>query len=95
MEKWEQNEIVFRAANESLERRASDALDLNAPAPFICECSDERCLELVHVPLGAYRTIHAEERRFVVLAGHDRPEERVVETHDGFVVVEKPPHTFA
>jgi hypothetical protein len=90
-EKRAENEAVFRAANERLKDRLKDVFD-GMRVPFICECSDARCLATVELPVGAYERIRAEgERRFFVLPGHDWLGERVVRRENGHVVVEKLP----
>jgi hypothetical protein len=58
--------------------------------PFHCECGQALCLEKIELRAQIYEPILAERYRFVVVSEHVRPEiERVVEEHDGFVVVEK------
>ena len=44
---------VFRLANDTIADRARK-LEITGPVPFICECDDDRCFELVHVPVAAY-----------------------------------------
>jgi hypothetical protein len=88
---WEEragrNEALFRAINEeirSLQRPAGGS------GEFICECTEGDCTVRVHVSLVAYEAVRANPRRFFVHPGHERPEiELVVETADGYLVVEK------
>jgi hypothetical protein len=86
------NEVVFRTVNEEI-KALIDADDIDLPlAPFICECGDRECRELIRVPLAEYSDVRASPRRFILATGHDRrdgKETTTVETHDGFVVVEK------
>jgi len=44
---------VFRLANDTIADRAR-RLDITGPVPFICECRDDRCFALVHVPIEEY-----------------------------------------
>jgi hypothetical protein len=84
-----ENEAVFRAANERLKDRLT-GLEENGRVPFICECSDADCLQVVELTLIAYEDVRAQgDRRFFVLPGHNGDGERVVREGDGFSIVEK------
>jgi hypothetical protein len=88
-DKRTENEAVFRAANERLKDRLT-LLEQNGRVPFICECSDANCLEVVDLALATYEDIRSQgEKRFFVLPGHNGDGEDVVGKGDGFVVVEK------
>jgi len=79
------NQSLFREVNERIEHLANGSL-----ASFICECMQATCDERLQLTLDQYEKIRADSNRFVVLAGHDVPGvERVVETTDGYVLVEK------
>lgn len=86
------NEVVFRKVNEEI-KALIDADDIELPvAPFICECGDRGCRELIRVPLAEYSDVRESPRRFILARGHevhDGKETMTVETHDGFVVIEK------
>lgn len=86
------NEVVFRTVNEEI-KALIDADDIELPlAPFICECGDRACRELIRVPLEKYRDVRESPRRFLLANGHEQRDGRettTVETHDGFVVIEK------
>lgn len=81
------NEAAFRRVNEAIQAGRSgepDALDL------ICECGRLGCTEHITVPSSTYTAVRADPRRFMIVPGHEVLEaERIVATHDGFVVVEK------
>jgi hypothetical protein len=84
-----ENEAAFRAANENLKANLV-SLDEPGNVPFICECSDGDCMEVVDVPLATYEAVRAGNSDFLLRAGHETPtDERVVARHDGYVVVEK------
>jgi hypothetical protein len=84
------NESTFREANERIERRAAEAaLEL---VPFLCECADTACTGVVRLSLAAYESVRRDGRCFLNVPGHERASHgyaRVVEHHDGYVVVEK------
>ena len=89
---WEEraarNEVVFREVNEQvagLEERSG-----SRSASFVCECAEASCIDRIGVPLDVYEAVRANPRRFIVKPGHERTElERVVDTRDGYLVVEK------
>jgi hypothetical protein len=56
--------------------------------PFLCECDNERCTDLILVLRDEYRFGLANPRRFLVAEGHD-PDARVVSSQEGFEIVEK------
>ena len=60
--------------------------------PFICECAEPSCREVVRLTLAAYREVRGDPRHFVNVPGHQvaaGAAGRVVAQHDGYVVVEK------
>jgi hypothetical protein len=91
-ERVARNDATFRAANERI-RAAAEALDTTIRlVPFICECADERCVDVVRLELGEYREIRSNPRWFVNVPGHEtaaRGWVEVVATRDGYVIVEK------
>ena len=82
------NEAVFREVNEQV-RSLSDPGAGDTEAGFVCECSTAECMERIQVPLSVYEAVRGNGRRFLVQPGHEGGMERVVERHDGYVVVEK------
>jgi hypothetical protein len=81
------NEETFADANEQI----SDAAVRHRvdPVPILCECSATNCMELIHLPLDAYRKVR-ETGGFVIRPGHDDPHvEHVIDEGDGYQVVEK------
>jgi hypothetical protein len=92
-EKVARNDSVFRDANEQI---AAAAADLGvAPefvSPFICECSDPRCVQVIRLTLDAYRHVRSNPRWFAHAIGHETIVDgivRPVEEHDGYTIVEK------
>jgi hypothetical protein len=88
------NEVLFREFNERVEDVA-DAFDIRGegdvlPIDFVCECGNLDCLERIELTRAAYEHVRSDPRRFVVAPGHEDPEvARVVEQHEGYLVVEK------
>jgi len=83
------NESTFRRANEDLEQKARAWSFGEQPTPYLCECEDLRCTDVVMLGRSDYEAVRSDPRRFFVVPGHDVPEDRVVEEYDGFHVVEK------
>lgn len=80
----------FREANEQIER-AAEPLGIE-PIPFLCECADERCTEIVKLTLAQYEVIRDEPRWFLNVPGHEqgsRPHVRIVSDCGEYLVVEK------
>jgi hypothetical protein len=91
---WEQraarNEALFREVNENIARLEERQGDAAPESVFICECSSSLCTDHIPVDLETYQRVREHPRRFLVLPGHvDETLESSVETHPGFVIVEK------
>jgi hypothetical protein len=83
------NEEVVREVNRQIEEGA-ELHGVTSEMPFHCECAQASCLEKIELDARVYEPILADRYRFVLVPTHVQPElERVVETHDDFVVVEK------
>ncbi len=87
-ERAAQNEVLFREANEKLGIKRQD-LELGGATPFLCECGDSSCTELVRLSLEQYEHVRARANRFLVAPGHDEENARQVEEHDGYAIIEK------
>jgi hypothetical protein len=84
-----ENESTFRDLNEKLRQRA-DELELGDDrTPYLCECDDERCTKVVLLTRDEYEQVRAHPRTFVLMAGHEAPDDRVVSDGRRYVVVEK------
>lgn len=58
--------------------------------PFVCECPNRECREVVLLTLGEYERVRAESELGIGAHGHEDLEiERVVEQNDRFVVTQK------
>src|SRR3978361_2291529 len=86
------NEVMFRAINERIrELAARFAQTPSDSLGFVCECSDETCVERVHLTTEQYDDVRAIPARFVVRPGHEATPlvERVIYRSDEFVIVRK------
>jgi hypothetical protein len=83
------NEATFRDVNEGIARGQWPG-EGDEPRGFRCECARLGCNDLIEISPRDYERIRSHPRRFVLAAGHQVPDvEIVVETGDGYVVVEK------
>ena len=88
------NQATFRAANERI-GAAAGVYDVATPVPFICECADPTCTEVVRLELDQYEEIRSDSRRFLNVPGHQKAAQAVsvvVEERNGYVIVEKMGH---
>jgi hypothetical protein len=85
------NDAIFRKANEGISEVA-EAAEFPHRVPFICECADPDCREMVLMTLQEYAAVRQDPTTFVNVPGHEASGQgwaRVVETHDTYVVVAK------
>ena len=80
---------LFREVNERIEE-LSEEFDLVDAMQIMCECGSGGCKERIVLTEDQYEALRRVPTHFAVLPGHEIPEvERVVEHHEGFIVVEK------
>jgi hypothetical protein len=93
-DKVARNNLAFRTANDEIGTAAArEGLDDGRRTPFLCECPDPRCTEIVSLTLEEYRHVRSDPRWFVEIPGHEASEPAavgVIEEREGYVVVEKP-----
>jgi hypothetical protein len=90
-ERVARNNDIFRQANEQI-NAAAGAFRFDAPIPFLCECTNERCTEVVRLVAADYAEIRSHPRRFVTAPGHQTQSdwhERVIGRRDGYETTEK------
>lgn len=87
------NEALFRRVNERLEEVNEAFAPITEYGEFVCECADVDCAEQIQLTLPAYEAVRSVPTRFVVKPRHVVPrDERVVEEHADYLVVEKIGH---
>jgi len=94
-ERVARNDALFRDANDRIRTFASEHDLREDPVPFICECADRRCQEILRLPLDEYEAVRSNPRWFINVPGHQvaaRGAATVVEDHGDYVVVEKVGH---
>lgn len=91
-ERKARNQGAFREANERLDEGARELVgaDDSELVPFLCECSQRNCVQVVLVRLSEYEQVRAGPRFGLAALGHeDLSIERVVARNDRFVTTEK------
>jgi hypothetical protein len=84
-----ENESIFRRANEQLEKRFRK-LGADGLTPFLCECGDAGCTQVIRLTLGDYESVRSHPAHFAIVPGHQiLVAERVVEENGRYDVVEK------
>jgi hypothetical protein len=86
-----ENEAAFRDANERIEARAEE-LDFQQPIPFLCECGEPSCHEIVRLAFDQYAEVRRDPTRFFVLPSHESVAQaagQVLDRRDGYSIVEK------
>ena len=90
-ERIARNDAIFREANDGIGDVAAE-YGMTGLIPFVCECADPNCRELVRLALEEYQSIRRDPRLFVNAVGHQQAAQgwaEVVAQTDGHVVVEK------
>ena len=80
------NESMFRAANERIELEAQ-ARGVTTRAPFLCECPDLTCTEIVQLTLEEYEAVRRGPARFLCVPGH---QSLAIQANAATVVEERP-----
>ena len=94
-ERIAKNDAAFREANERIRAAAEEHAADGMRIPFICECADPTCKEIVRLWPDEYREVRSHPRRFLNAPGHQAAAMgagTVVAERDGWVMVEKQGH---
>jgi hypothetical protein len=89
--------LVTNQVGRDTHGRMRDVLVVVAPTdlsliPFVCECGHLECLVILRLSLADYNAVRNDARWFICSPGHELTQaghERVIETRDGYVIVEK------
>jgi hypothetical protein len=89
-ERIARNEATFRDANEQINRAALKH-EMRAPVPFVCECAEPGCTDIVRVSLSDYERVRSRPTWFLCRGGHEaaHADDAIVEHRDGWIIVEK------
>jgi 3,4-dihydroxy-2-butanone 4-phosphate synthase len=80
------NQALFRSVNERIEEISTSAVFTS----FVCECLTTDCIERIPMTIEEYEHVRAHPTYFAVQLGHHSVEiERVVDSNDRYMTVEK------
>ena len=85
-----QTEDLFRSANDAIAEKGQQS-GWTLPGPFLCECSDLRCLARVELTLEAYAELRSHPGRYVLAPGHEVADAIEIRRTTAFTLVEKLP----
>ena len=91
VERIARTSAIFRNANEGISECAEE-WEPESRIPFLCECADEQCREIVRLTLQEYREVRRDPRHFVNTPGHEASAHgsaEVIARTDGHVTVAK------
>ena len=83
-----ENEVVFRNANQEIERRRAE-LEVPGFTPFLCECEEERCKSLIFLSQDEYAEARTKPNLFILAPGHKFRTGKIRASTDRFDLVEK------
>ena len=87
-----QDQALWREVNERLKELNEAFEHVARDSEFLCECANRTCMEHITMSVDEYERVRRVPTHFLVLPGEEHifgAIERVVEEHDGYVVVEK------
>ena len=90
-ERIARNDAIFREANDQIGETAEE-YGTQTSIPFLCECADQNCREIVRLTLEQYRDVRSDPRHFVNVPGHEASAHgwaEVIARTDGYVTVAK------
>jgi hypothetical protein len=83
----EANENRFRDVNERIAELEEHE---GVPVEVLCECDRMSCIERLQLSAEEYEGVRAHGDRFIVVPGHERPEDEIViHERPGYLVVKK------
>jgi hypothetical protein len=88
-ERAAKNEAAFRLANETLEAKAGEFGFGEGRTPYLCECEDDACMDVIRLTREEYEALRAHPKRFVMAPGHQDAGAQVLQEEPVFTVIEK------
>jgi hypothetical protein len=89
-ERAAENEATFRRVNETLEEKAAELGLRDERTPYLCECENERCTEVVQLTREEYEAVRTDPKTFFVVPGHQEADDSLVrEEEASYTVIEK------
>ena len=91
VERIARNDAIFRETNERIGETAEE-YGIQGSLPFLCECADQNCREIVRLTLEQFREVRSDPRHFINVPGHEASAHgwvEVIARTDGYVTVAK------
>lgn len=92
-ERVAKNDARFRQANEELATVADElGMGREQLLPFLCECADMSCTQIVRLSVDEYESVRQNPVRFINARGHEESAHgwvQVVDEFDRYTVVDK------
>jgi hypothetical protein len=86
-ERAARNEVLFREANEKLREKRLE-VDADGLTPFLCECSNPACTEVLRLSMREYEYARSRPTWFITAVDHENEHNRI-EQHPRYMIVEK------
>ncbi len=87
--RWAKSQCLCRDVNENVEEMNKGFSDI-CVSHFVCECSNESCLEPLELTHRQYERLRSVPTHFAIANGHDLPVgEIITEENERYTVVEK------
>ena len=86
-ERAARNEVLFREANEKLREKRLE-VDADGLTPFLCECSNPACTEVLRLSMREYENARSKPTWFITAVDHENEHNRI-EQHPRYMIVEK------
>jgi hypothetical protein len=86
------NDAIFREANERIEGYVQSMDEpMDGLLPFLCECADVRCTDIIRMTSAEYEALRQDPVRFATVPGHEGAGSwaEVVDQNDRFAIVQK------
>jgi hypothetical protein len=86
------NNRTFRDANEQIRERAEEYQAPLERIPFLCECPQPNCVQIVRLTFSEYSAVRANPRHFFTARGHETEEKKVgkvVADGEDYLIIEK------
>jgi hypothetical protein len=82
----EHNQSLFRHVNDEI--ASLSRFQAGSQQSFICECHRLGCTEMITMPFEDYEQVRGDPTAFLVLRGHENPDEEVIAAdHGSYLVV--------
>jgi hypothetical protein len=84
----EHNQSLFRHVNDEI--AALSRFRSGTEQSFICECHKLGCTAMIDMPVEAYEEVRGDPTAFLVLRGHEHPDDEIIAADHGSYLVVRP-----